>query len=113
MDSLPSLSNPPQQPVPSSEGWDTQHSKVLQGLEYVLGRRDGREGEVGMGGFEERDRREWEGRGGGGREGKLIETEMNCDDQNGPGREVTMERTCEHCIRTATQTVLTSCAQKQ
>ena len=36
MDSLPSLSNPPQQPVPSSEGWDTQQSKVLQGLEHVL-----------------------------------------------------------------------------
>ena len=55
MDSLPSLSNPPQQPVPSSEGWDTQQSKVLQGLEHVLGRRDGREGEVEMGGVE-RDR---------------------------------------------------------
>ena len=50
MDSLPSLSNPPQQPVPSSEGWDTQQSKELQGLEHVLARRNGREGEVGMGG---------------------------------------------------------------
>ena len=43
MDSLPSLSNPPQQPVPSNEGWDTQQSKVLQGLEHVLGRRGGEE----------------------------------------------------------------------
>ena len=42
MDSLPSLSNPPQEPVSSSEGWDTQQSKELQGLEHVLGRR-GRE----------------------------------------------------------------------
>ena len=33
------------------------------------------------------DRREWEGRGGDGegREGKLIETEMNCNDHNGKG----------------------------
>ena len=53
MDSLPSLNNLSQQPVPSSEGWDTQQSKVLQGLEHVLGRRDGREGEVGMGGREQ------------------------------------------------------------
>ena len=42
---LPSLSNPPQQPVPSNEGWDTQQSKVLQGLEHVLGRGEGRGGE--------------------------------------------------------------------
>ena len=41
MDSLPSLSNPPQQPVPGNEGWDTQQSKVLQGLEHVLGRGGG------------------------------------------------------------------------
>ena len=52
MDSLPSLSNPPQQPVPSNEGWDTQQSKILQGLEHVLGE--------GRGGGEGR------GRGGGG-----------------------------------------------
>ena len=44
MDSLPSLSNPPQQPVPSNEGWDTQQSKILQGLEHVLGRREGESG---------------------------------------------------------------------
>ena len=103
MDSLPSLSNPPQQPVPSSEGWDTQQSKVLQGLEHVLGGKEGEE-RVGGGGGK---------RGNVDREGKLNETEKNCDDHNGPVREVTMERTWEHCIRTATQTVLTSCAQKQ
>ena len=69
MDSLPSLSNPPQQPVPSSEGWDTQQSKVFQGLEHVLGRRAGREGEVGMGGIEERGSERMGGkrRGRGGR----------------------------------------------
>ena len=43
-DSLPSLSNPPQQPVPSNEGWYTQQSKVLQGLEHVLGGSGGMEG---------------------------------------------------------------------
>ena len=48
MDSLPSLSNPPQQPVPSNEGWDTQQSKVLQGLEHVLGGKGGEE-RVGRG----------------------------------------------------------------
>ena len=42
------------QPVPSNEGWDTQQSKVLQGLEHVLGRREGerggeRRGEFGRG----------------------------------------------------------------
>ena len=46
-------------------------------------------------GTEGKGRLGWEGedrdRGGEGREGKLIETEMNCDDHNGPGREVTME----------------------
>ena len=112
MESLPSLSNPPQQPVPSSEGWDTQQSKVLQGLEHASSPQKGRKGrgggkgrwevEVGRGGGDGRERtgieEEWgsedrgsEGRGGKGREGKLIETEMNCDDHNGPGREVTME----------------------
>ena len=61
MESLPSLSNPPQQPVPSSEGWDTQQSKVLQGLEHVLGGKGGEE-RVGGGGGEEREGT-WTGRG--------------------------------------------------
>ena len=48
MDSLPSLSNPPQQPVPSNEEWYTEQSKVLQGLEHVLGRSGGDGGRYGV-----------------------------------------------------------------
>ena len=74
MESLPSLSNPPQQPVPSNEGWDTQQSKILQGLEHVL--------EEGRGEVEGRGR---EGRKEGKGEGKLNETQMKCDDSNMKG----------------------------
>ena len=52
MESLPSLSNPPQQPVSSSEGWDTQQSKVLQGLEHACSGEKGRKGRGGGDGTE-------------------------------------------------------------
>ena len=71
MDSLLSLSNPPQQPVPSNEGWDTQQSKILQGMEHACSGEKGRKG-----------------RGGGdGRERKGIEEEWGSEDRGSERRE--------------------------